>query len=347
MTIVYLATNTVNGKRYVGGTVKSLDRRRREHVREATRGSGFCRKFHRAIRKYGPAAFQWTVLKECTSRDEVIREEIRLIADLKPEYNITIGGRGIVGVARTPEWLEKMSRSQKGRKLSPERIAQIRATARPELRYKPVVCLQDGKWFESVKAAATYYGMRKENVGAVARGLQMTSKGRSFVFSTVPLSAEECADHLRDVGEKKDSVQQRIADGMRKTAVICINNGRRFSKCIDAASWAGVSYTRIAKMCRDGGQTKKGLRFMYADAKEPPPPKRRTPEQILSARAAALAALQRCQQKTKKRVFCVETGATYESITAAAQSCGVHISALSAAIHRNGRSGGCSYRFVG
>jgi hypothetical protein len=47
-----------------------------------------------------------------------------------------------------------------------------------------------------------------------------------------------------------------------------------------------------------------------------------------------------------KRVVCVDTGEVYQSITEAANACGKHVSLVSAAIHRGGKSGGKRFQFV-
>lgn len=57
--IVYLATNTLNGKRYIGATKGTLKERRRRHRWEA-KNRPYCRVFHAALRKYGEAAFYQT-----------------------------------------------------------------------------------------------------------------------------------------------------------------------------------------------------------------------------------------------------------------------------------------------
>lgn len=341
--IIYLATNAVNGKRYIGATVKSLVRRKGEHIIAAKRGAGYM--FHKAIRKYGEDAFQWTILKRCSSRDELMKEEIRLIADLRPEYNITVGGRGIVGVPRTEEWKKKISKAQKGRKLSPERRAALKAAFRPESIYRSVVCLHDGKWFESIKGAAKHYGISVNNVRSVANGSQTIAKGLSFVYSKTPLSAEECAAHLLILQGKRDKAMSRRKSGHRNRSVICINDGREFRSAVAAERELGLPKGRVRQACGDGGQTA-GLRFRYLDDPDPPAAKIRTKEQLIADRAASLAALQRGQKKIKKTVMCVDTGVIYESITAAAKACGAHISSVSTAIHRKGRAKGFAFRFV-
>jgi group I intron endonuclease len=67
--LVYLATNTVNGKKYIGKTVRTLQQRWSQHKSNAlTQNSQTY--FHRAIRKYGAAAFTVEVLGRCNEWDE-------------------------------------------------------------------------------------------------------------------------------------------------------------------------------------------------------------------------------------------------------------------------------------
>ncbi len=67
---IYLATNQVNGKHYVGFTTKSVRYRRQMHQWHAHNGSPFA--FHCALRKYGEASFQWTTLETCEDADHAL-----------------------------------------------------------------------------------------------------------------------------------------------------------------------------------------------------------------------------------------------------------------------------------
>lgn len=118
--IVYLATNRINGKRYVGATSKGVVKRRREHISEALRGGRNCRLFHAAIRKYGPDAFEWMVISSAATFPGALDEEVRLIAEIKPEYNLTVGGQGSKGRIATQEQRDHQSRVRMGKKLGPE-----------------------------------------------------------------------------------------------------------------------------------------------------------------------------------------------------------------------------------
>lgn len=132
---VYLVTNRINGKRYIGVTSRKPSERRYFHERHALHGKrAQCRYFHAALRKYGLDAFEWTVLLECPSFEEGLREEIRLISEIRPEYNLTRGGQGVVGRVATLEQRAAISARMKGKKPTPEMIAKASAKNRGRKR---------------------------------------------------------------------------------------------------------------------------------------------------------------------------------------------------------------------
>ncbi len=88
---IYMATNRQNGKRYIGKTKNSLATRIKGHFGNARRGSTTV--FAAAIRKYGEAAFDISILEE-TTEEQLSGREIFYIAKIKPEYNMTSGGEG-------------------------------------------------------------------------------------------------------------------------------------------------------------------------------------------------------------------------------------------------------------
>lgn len=92
--IIYCATNTVNGKIYVGQTTMTLSARKACH-----RINKRCSLFHRAIQKYGFDRFAWSVLEECHDKTELDSREMVWVENLKscqPEfgYNLKYGGLG-------------------------------------------------------------------------------------------------------------------------------------------------------------------------------------------------------------------------------------------------------------
>jgi group I intron endonuclease len=88
---IYKVTNVVNGKFYIGYT-NNWKRRWIDHKRSAVAGEKS--RFYNAVRKYGKDQFTFEVIEEVPSAQAAKDREIRLIAELSPEYNVTTGGEG-------------------------------------------------------------------------------------------------------------------------------------------------------------------------------------------------------------------------------------------------------------
>ena len=58
--IIYKCTNLINGKIYIGQTIKGLKRRKALHEITADKNRGFY--FHNAIRKYGKENFKLEII---------------------------------------------------------------------------------------------------------------------------------------------------------------------------------------------------------------------------------------------------------------------------------------------
>jgi group I intron endonuclease len=112
--VVYLITNLINGKVYVGQTIRSISWRFSQHKSSARRGDNLA--LCRAIRKYGEDNFQIEELSHHESDEELSLAEIASIyvyksADKLHGYNCTYGGEG---TRATPETAAKISRAQMG-----------------------------------------------------------------------------------------------------------------------------------------------------------------------------------------------------------------------------------------
>lgn len=108
---VYLVTNTVNGKVYVGKTQQPLSARWGQHVSAAKSGRNHM-PILRAIRKYGPKAFTLTELEVCYSLEKLNAAEKQWISTLRSTttgvgYNCTSGGDGDYN--HTPEYRARLS----------------------------------------------------------------------------------------------------------------------------------------------------------------------------------------------------------------------------------------------
>lgn len=113
---IYQITNTVNGKSYIGFTSKEIQERWSWH-KYRSKQENHISILYQAIRKYGCDSFQIQVLEE--GWDPQIGLKIRepyWISVLKPEYNMTSGGDGILGYTFSEESNLNKSIRQRGSK---------------------------------------------------------------------------------------------------------------------------------------------------------------------------------------------------------------------------------------
>jgi len=111
MAVVYVITNLRNGKRYVGKTKWTLQKRWGVHLRDARAGSEYA--IHRAIRKYGQDAFAIEVLATYETETEALQAEVEWVERLGTVgdggYNMCRGGRGALGYRHTDEARARIS----------------------------------------------------------------------------------------------------------------------------------------------------------------------------------------------------------------------------------------------
>lgn len=118
MGYIYLRTNLINGKHYVGQTV-DVERRNNAWNCLKTEYGGYA--INNARAKYGADGFSFEILKECPNEDMNYWEKyyIKMYNSKKPYgYNATDGGDSIYEI--TEETRKKMSIAQRGRKHSEE-----------------------------------------------------------------------------------------------------------------------------------------------------------------------------------------------------------------------------------
>lgn len=115
---VYMHINKINGKRYIGQTKQSVERR--------WGGNGcnykYCPYFYRAIKKYGWNNFEHIIIQDNLTKEEAnLLENLNIIAfntiNRDFGYNLTTGGEQPI---YSEEAKQKMSESHKGKHLSEE-----------------------------------------------------------------------------------------------------------------------------------------------------------------------------------------------------------------------------------
>lgn len=97
MGYIYKVTNTINGKVYIGQTIRTIPVRWGEHVKNSIyKGKSYNAILHRAIRKYGVESFAVEEVEQCD--DELLAERetywIKHYNSANGGYNILLGSKG-------------------------------------------------------------------------------------------------------------------------------------------------------------------------------------------------------------------------------------------------------------
>lgn len=120
MGYIYLRTNKINGKKYVG---QAVDIKQREYTWNTISHHYAGKAIDAARAKYGIDNFDFEILKECDDK-ELNKWEMYYIKELNTKvpygYNMTDGGDGTSGFSLSEEHKRKLSESHKGKKLSQE-----------------------------------------------------------------------------------------------------------------------------------------------------------------------------------------------------------------------------------
>lgn len=96
MAYIYKITNNINNKIYIGKTNLTIEKRFKEHCRDAFREKNEKRPLYAAMRKYGIQNFSIEEVEECLDTEASIREIywIGYYKSFENGYNATFGGDG-------------------------------------------------------------------------------------------------------------------------------------------------------------------------------------------------------------------------------------------------------------
>ena len=212
MYIVYQHKNKINGKVYIGITMQDPERRWRY-------GEGYKSSphFYTAIQKYGWDNFEHNILFENLTKEEACQKEQELITEFnsmnrKYGYNSTSGGdvftmndetkqkisqammgnKNGLGHPCSEEKKKKISKAQKGKKLTEEHKQKLSEAAkkrhtpcsekakeniRKASHKKPVYCEELNQVFESVQECSRQLGIPATNISKLCNGRGKTLKG--------------------------------------------------------------------------------------------------------------------------------------------------------------------------
>lgn len=198
--VIYKMTNMVNGKVYIGQTVRSVEERMLEHYRHDTI------LVDKAIQKYGKDNFSVEVIDTAATIDELNAKEqywIEQYDSITPNgYNQCAGGDNTMGYHHREESKQKMSEAkaesylgegnpfygkehseESKQKMSQARkgLAHLTEEQVKKLRQSHhtvrVMNVETGEIFDSVQAAANKYGLKDTHITRVCKGKRNRTGG--------------------------------------------------------------------------------------------------------------------------------------------------------------------------
>lgn len=213
MYCVYIHTNKINGKKYIGITSQDPERRWKN-------GAGYkgCSYFYNAIQKYGWDNFYHDIVASGLSKEDACFLEMKYISELKTNqeefgYNLLTGGSAGTHSDITKEKLrkiflgrvfsdetkkrmkeaaskrgghpqskqarEKMSRTMFGHEVSEKTRQKLR-----DANSISVVCVETNEVFPSMDEAAKSVGLKKCSISAVIHGRNKTAGGFHWELAT-------------------------------------------------------------------------------------------------------------------------------------------------------------------
>lgn len=199
---VYIHTNKINGKMYVGVT-----RQDPPEKRFGSNGIDYvgCVKFYGAIKKYGWNNFDHEIFARNLTKEEASNMEKLLITKLDTTtngYNLEPGGveqgpRSPEAIQKlrearmrqviTPEQYEKGANKRRGRK-HPEWRREKEREAQRRISGRPVICIETGIRYESAAEAQEKTGKLSSNIRASADryrdGVPSRNRGLHWKYAT-------------------------------------------------------------------------------------------------------------------------------------------------------------------
>ena len=245
--IVYVLTNSVNGKQYVGLTTYTLRKRWLEHVIQSRIKETY---LYKAMRKYGQDAFEHQIVACALDKSNLSELEREVIKQLKPAYNQTNGGEVTFGRKYDDVIKEQIRQSNTGKKRSAETCKRIGESKKlqydndPEFREKVLAALAKG---------------RANPIGKAKRIAITSELARNRIWTEESRAKLSASCMGRKYGKE---VIDRMKES-KKRKIRCNTTGEIFSCRVEAAEKCKVGARSIWAVCNGERSAVRGLVFSY------------------------------------------------------------------------------------
>jgi group I intron endonuclease len=245
--VVYVATNTVTGKQYVGLTRMGVATRWAQHIGKARNPKTY---FHRAIAKYGAAAFVVSEYASAASKDALALLEKAVIVQLAPAYNQTNGGEVTFGRKYDDATKERIKLANTGRKWTDAQKQRMSLLKKAQHEANPTLAATSAKHLKEAR-----HLWEDKRVACVKEA----ASNRVWSESSKAKLSASCMGRRYDA-----SVIARMAES-KKRKIRCDTTGNIYACRKTASAACGVGERSILRVCGGEYPSVKGLKFSYVE----------------------------------------------------------------------------------
>lgn len=290
--VVYKIENLINGKKYIGQTIKTFDERyqfkgegvervlaylemrerNKQSYSETLYGNDHLLK---SIRKYGVDNFTVEIIDEAETQEELNEKEIEWIAYYKSDtdgYNKCIGGLSNSGWKPSDETRKIWSEARKGKmvgvnnpnygqkhsqevrnRMSKARRGKLTGAKHPKA--KAIINLDTLEIFETITDACDKYNLSNGNIVNVVQRKKRGNHGtRKTAGGFRWMYHDEYLEKGDIVGETKNN---------HFKSIINLDTGEIFETIKQASDQYKIDASQLSKVCRGKAKTAGGCKWKY------------------------------------------------------------------------------------
>jgi len=260
---IYITTNLINGKRYIGQKMFRKDWK-------YYLGSGKGIKY--AIKKYGRENFQRDIVAIAYSEKELDELEVEWINNYNAIksydfYNIAEGGNGNSLAGKT-ECEIKTIKEEMSRRVAGENNPMYGKTGTLNPVSKSVICINTNEIFDTLTSASEKYNLDISSLTKCCNG-KANSCGKSK--NGIKLAWGYYDNYLDMTKEEINKILLKSKQGVkgknnpRARKVICLDDKKIFSTVIETGEYYNISVDGVRRVCKGKYKQMKGKTFKYYD----------------------------------------------------------------------------------
>ena len=244
---VYITTNHVNGKQYIGQRKYDKQGKWKEYL-----GSGII--LSRAIEKYGIENFSKEIIAECKTKKILNDREIYWInyynaVESDNFYNIASGGDG----GNTIAGYTDDQRNLLSTKLSDMRKGIINI-GKNNGNSRRVICINTMKVFDTINEASIYYNVDKD-------AIQQCCSDANKRKTAGEINGERMIWEYYDENKNYEFIP--FKRDYKYKQILCLDNNIIYNSVHEASKNTGCSIVGIRHCCTGYLKTTKGMHFSY------------------------------------------------------------------------------------